>query len=373
MKIGVPCETKDMEARVGLTPKYVNKLVKQGHEVVIQKGLAKNAGIPDEDYVAAGATLADTMDEVYEQATMIVKFKDYIEGEYDVPIRNDHIIWTFFHLGENEADYKITKKMMDAGATGLAYEMIQLPDGTRPVMVPMSEVAGKLTTIIAANLLLLPNGGSGVCPASIVGSRKPKYVIIGGGHAGFAAAQIAEGFDADVTVFESFQSRRLFLRDNLPKSTILTYDVDEIRKMAEEADVLINAIYPYPGMPRPVIPKETISKMRKGSVVMDLAGTDIIETMRYTTITDPTYVVDGVIHYGVDNMPSMVFDTSMEAFLQITFPYVEAIANKGLKKALEDDPVLCKAMNFYDGKCVNKDVGETNDVPWVDFDPAMVK
>lgn len=373
MKIGVPKETKVKEARVGLTPKYVRKLVAQGHEVVIQKGLANLAGIPDNEYVDAGASVVETMNEVYEQSQMIIKFKDFIQGEYDVPMRDDHIIWCFFHLGENEPDHIITKKMMESRATGLAYEMIQNPDGSRPVMKPMSEIAGRLTTIIAANLCLLQNGGAGVCPSTITGSRKPKYVIIGGGHAGYAAAKVAEALDAQVTVFETFQDRMLYLRDNLPKSEILTYDVDDINERALDCDVLINAIYPYPGMPVPVIPKATVKRMKKGAVIMDLAGTNIIETMHYTTISDPSYIVDDVVHYCVDNMPAMTPATSMDAFLQVTYPYVEAIANKGLKKACEDSKAICSAMNFYQGQCVNKDVGITHDVPWVDFDPSMIK
>ena len=373
MIIGVPKETKDQESRVGLTPKYVKKLVDQGHSVVIQKNLAEVAGISDDEYIAAGASVVETMNEVYDAAQMIVKFKDYIEGEYDVPIRKDHIIWCFFHLGENEPDFKITKKMVEAKAAGLAYEMLQTPDGTRPIMVPMSEIAGRMTTITAATLCTLPNGGHGICPTAITGSRRPKYVIIGGGHAGYAAAQIAERFDADVTVFEAFQSRRLFLRDNLPKSEILTYDVDEINKYALDCDVLINALYPYPGMVVPVIPRETVKKMRKGTVIMDMAGTNIIETIHYTTISDPYYIDEGVVHYCVDNIPALVPETSMEACMQITYPFIEAIANKGLKKACEENYEMRKAINFYNGQIVNKDVGETHDMPWVEFDPAMIK
>ena len=373
MIIGIPKEMKDKESRVGLTPKYVEKLVNQGHKVVIQKGLATLAGIPDSDYIKSGASVAETMNDVYDSAQMIVKFKDYTDGEYDVPIRSDHIIWCCFHLGENEPDHKITKKMISAKATGIAYEMLQNPDGSRPIMKPMSEIAGRLTTIIAANLCLLPNGGCGVSPASITGSRRPKYVIIGGGHAGYAAAQIAEAFDAQVTVFESFQDRMLYLRDNLKKSEILAYDVDAINKRAEDCDVLINAIYPYPGMPVPVVTRATVRKMRKGSVIMDLAGTNIIETMHYTTISEPTYIDEGVVHYGVDNMPAMVPETSMEAYLHITYPFIEAVANKGLKKACEDSTVLSKAMNFYDGVIVSKDVGVTHNLPWVEFSPDMIK
>ncbi len=373
MIIGIPKEMKDQEARVGLTPEYVRRLVDQGHPVVIQKGLANLAGIKDEEYIAAGASVAETMNNVYDEAQMIVKFKDYTDGEYDVPIRKDHIIWCCFHLGENEPDYTITKKMIDARATGLAYEMLQTSDGSRPIMVPMSEIAGRLTTIIAANLCLLPNGGSGICPAAITGSTRPKYVVIGGGHAGYAAAKIAEAFDAQVTVFEAFQNRRLYLRDNLPKSEILSYDVLTINERALDCDVLINAIYPYPGMPIPVVPRSTVRKMKKGSLIMDLAGTNIIETMHYTTISNPTFVEEGVLHYGVDNIPSMVCRTSMEAYMQITYPFIEAIANKGLKKACEESDVLSKAMNFYDGQIVNRDVGMTHDLPWVDFDSSIIK
>lgn len=372
MIIGIPKETKDKESRVGLTPKYVKKLIDQGHRVVIQKGLAGLAGIPDEDYIDAGASVVETMNDVYDEAQMIVKFKDYMDGEYDVPIRKDHIIWCCFHLGENEPDHKITKKMIESKATGLAYEMLQNSDGSRPIMKPMSEVAGRLTTIIAANLCLLQNGGAGVCPAAITGSRRPKYVIIGGGHAGYAAAQIAEAFDAQVTVFEAFQDRRLYLRDNLKKSEILSYDVDEINAYALTCDILINAIYPYPGMPVPVVPRSTVKNMKKGAVIMDLAGTNIIETMHYTTISDPTYIEEGVVHYGVDNMPAMVPETSMDAYMQITYPLIEAVANKGLKKACEDSPVISAAMNFYDGKIVNKDVGITHNMPWVEFSPEMI-
>lgn len=373
MIIGIPKETKDQEARVGLTPKYVKRLVDQGHGVVIQKGLANLAGISDDEYIAAGASVVETMNDVYDAAQMIVKFKDYMDGEYDVPIRKDHIIWCFFHLGENEPDFTITNKMVEAKATGFAYEMLQTPDGIRSIMVPMSEIAGRLTAIIAATLCLLPNGGAGVCPTTITGSKRPKYVIIGGGHAGYAAAKVAEGFDADITVFEAFQNRRLYLRDNLPTAEILTYDVETINEYALNCDVLINAIYPYPGMPVPVVPRETVKKMHDGAVIMDLAGTNIIETMRYTTISEPTYIEEGVVHYGVDNMPSMVCKTSMDAYMQITYPFIEAVANKGLKKACEDHYELRKAINFYDGQIVNRDVGVTHDMPWIEFDPEIIK
>lgn len=368
MIIGIPKETKDMETRVGLTPRYARMLVEQGHEVIIQKGLAAAAGVDDNEYVRIGASVADSMDDIYEKCDMVVKFKDYIEGEYEVPMREGQIIFCFFHLGENEKDDVITRKLLQAKATGIAYELFRLPDGSRPVMKAMSEIAGRLATIIAANLCLKVSGGSGVCPAGITGVKRPKYVVLGGGNAGFAAARIAEGLDAEVILFETLYDRMQYLRPLLGKAQLVTFDADLLKKEIRDCDVLINTIYPYPGMEVPVVSREMVKTMKKGSVVIDIVGTGIIETCRYTTISEPTYVEEGVIHYGVDNMPALVPATSCEAFCQAIYPFVAAVANKGLKKACEDDPVLRSGVCFYDGNIVHPDVADTHAMPCKPFD-----
>ncbi|NLD45674.1 MAG: alanine dehydrogenase [Clostridiaceae bacterium] len=373
MIIGVPKEIKDLETRVGLTPRYVKLLTEQGYKVLIQKGLAAAADVADEEYIKAGADIVETANDVYNGSEMVIKFKDYIEGEYDAPMKEGQIIFCFFHLGENEPDFTITNKMIMSKATGISYELLQQDDGSRPVMKPMSEIAGRLTAIVAAQLCQKPFGGSGVCPAAITGVKKPKYIILGGGNAGFAAAQVVEALGAEVTVFEMLYDRLQYLRPLLSKSQLVIFDKNILEEMVQDCDVLINTIYPYPGMEIPVVSRDMVKTMKKGSVIIDIVGTGIIETSRYTTISDPTYIEEGVVHYGVDNMPALVPATSSEAFCQTIYPFVSAVANKGLKKACEEDKVLCRGMSFYDGHIVHKDIAQTHDMPYKPFDTNIIK
>jgi alanine dehydrogenase len=371
MIIGVPKEVKDNESRVGLTPKWVRKLTMQGHEVLIQKGLGELAGIEDADYVQWGAEIVPTADDIYIRSGLVVKLKDYMPEERELPFQEGQVIACFFHLGENEPDQPMLDKLLASKITGVSFELIQNVDGTRPIIKPMSEIAGRLSVLLGCQYCQLPYG-KGVSLASITGVEKPKIVILGGGNCGLAAADIAEGLHARTIVFESSYPRLEYLRGALKETELLLWDREECGKQIMDADLLINAIYPYPGMETPLITTEMVASMRKGSVMVDLTGCGIIETMRYTTIAEPAYIEEGVVHICVDNLPALVPATSCEVFAQSIFPYIEAIANKGIKEACRQNAALARSMSFINGVIVHKDIAETHNMPYVPFGLEML-
>lgn len=371
MIIGIPKEAKDNETRIGLTPKWVGKLVRKGHTVYIQKGLAKPAGINDEEYIAQGALIVPTVEDIYLSSEMVIKLKDYMPSELTLPFQKGQIIICFFHLGEVEQDFPFVNKLIESKVTAVSLELIQTANGSRPVIKPMSEIAGRIAVLVACQYSMLPFGGSGISLAGIRGISKPKIVILGGGTCGLAAAETAEGLQTRVVIFESIYERLEYLGNTLKKSEILVWDEDSCIKELLDCDVLINSIYPLPGMKYPLISRDMVSKMKKGSLIIDLVGCNIIETSKYTTISEPTYIKEGVIHIGIDNMPALVPKTSCELFSQSIFPYVEAIANKGIIKACEDNQELTRAISFVNGHLVHKDIADTHNMPYIKYTPSL--
>ncbi len=371
MIIGIPKEKKDHESRVGLTPKWVGKLVTSGHQVYIQKGLAEIAGIGDDQYEAKGAVVLPTVEDVYLKSEMIIKLKDYLPSERDLPFQPGQIIVCFFHLGEVEPDQPIVNKLIESKTTAVSLELIQTPDGGRPIIKPMSEIAGRIAMLTACQYSMLPAGGNGISLASISGIHQPKIIILGGGTCGLAAAEVSEGIRASTLVFESQYSRIEYLRTILKHSEILLWDSTECERQIQDCDVLINTIYPHPGMQFPLITRKMVQTMKKGSLLLDLVGCGIIETSRYTTISEPSYVEEGVIHIGIDNLPALVPLTSCEVFAQSIFQYIEAIANKGIKKACDESRELSGAISFVNGKLVHKDIADTHGMPYEPFSLTM--
>ncbi|MCQ4636292.1 alanine dehydrogenase [Anaerovorax odorimutans] len=372
MIIGIPKEKKDQEARVGLTPKWVKKLTGQGHTVYIEKGLALLAGIGDQEYIDAGAEILPTTQDIYLKSDMIVKLKDYMPSERDLPFKEGQIIVCFFHLGEVEPDQPMLDKLLASKVTGVSLELIRTDTGARPIIMPMSEIAGRVAVMCACHHCMLSAGGAGISLAAISGTRKPKILILGGGTCGYAAADVALGLHADVTVFESQYSRINQLQGLIPEAHLLLWSSDECAERLKDCDVLINTIYPYPGMEYPLVTREMVRTMKKNSLIVDLVGCDIIETVKYTTITDPTYVEEGVVHFGIDNLPALVPQTSSELFASSIYPYVEAIANKGIKKACEDSKELFRSMSFVGGTLVHKDIADTHNMDYTPFDTEML-
>ena len=372
MIIGIPKEKKDQEARVGLTPKWVKKLTMQGHTVYIEKGLAHLAGIADQQYLDAGAEILPTTEEVYLKSDMIVKLKDYMPSERNLPFKEGQIIVCFFHLGEVEPDQPMVDKLLESKVTGVSLELIQTDTGARPIIMPMSEIAGRVAVMCACQHCMLSDGGAGISLAAISGTQKPKVIILGGGTCGSAAADVVLGLHADVTIFESQYSRINQLKDLMPQANLLLWNTDECAELIKDCDVLINTIYPYPGMEYPLITREMVKTMKKKSLIVDLVGCDIIETVKYTTISDPTYVEEGVVHFGIDNLPALVPKTSSDLFASSIYPYVEAIANKGIKQACLDSKELSRSMSFVGGVLVHKDIADPHNMDYTPFDAEVL-
>ena len=373
MKIGIPVEKKVRETRVGMLPTYLKKLVDQGHEVNIQKGLAVPAGISDSEYEKFGAKVVDSAEELYSTCDFIVKFKDFTKEEYGLPFKEGQIIFTAFHLGEGEKFTEYTKAILNGKITGIAVEQILKSDGTRACTDPMGEVAGRMAPILGAQYAQRQYGGRGVSMSPITGLPKPKYLILGGGHAGLSAAQVAKGFGAEVTVFEKRYERLEFLRNVIPECELQFWDKEVFAEAMKHCDVLINCIYAVPGMEIPFVTRNMVKGMKKGAVIIDLEGCGLIETSRYTTIDEPTYIEEGVVHFCVDNIPAMVPDSANGTWIKSTFPYVQAIANKGITKALEDDPGLKEGVIVADGHIVNKDVSDSQEMEYTPLTADMLK
>ena len=368
MIIGIPKELKDKETRVGLIPKWVFRLTEQGHTVYIQKGLAEPAGIADVEYINVGAKVLETMEDVYNACEMIVKFKDLMPGDLEMPFRKGQMLFTAFHMAEGTAKPEQVKRLLEAGITGVSYEVTRYPDGSRALTRPMGEIAGRMAPILGTQYIQRQYGGSGVSVVPITGVKRARIVILGGGHAGLSAAQVAEGLGAEVVVFEKSIARLEYLR-NILHHTDLRY-MDKISFAAEvaRADILINCIYSYPGLEVPIVTREMVRTMRKGSVIVDLEGEGIIETAKYTTISDPYFIEEGIVHVGVTNIPAMVPDAANETFSRYIFPIVEDTANYGLKEACKRNPVLRSGVIMVNGKITQKEVADSQGVPYTPLD-----
>ena len=354
MHIGVPAEIKNNEFRVAITPAGVDAFVKRGHQVSVQAGAGKGAGYTDEAYRAAGAQIVDDAATAW-AAEMVLKVKEPIASEYGF-LRPDLTLFTYLHLA---ADRPLTDALLASGTTAIAYETVQLPDRSLPLLTPMSEVAGRLAPLVGANHMLAANGGVGVLMAGVPGTRRAKVVVIGGGVAGEQAAVAAAGMGADVTVFD-VSLPRLRQLDALYDGRIRTLASSpyEVAAQLKDADLVVGAVL-IPGAAAPkVVSDEMVKTMKPGSVLVDIAIDQggCFEGSHPTTHADPTFKVHNSIYYCVANMPGAVPGTSTPALTNATLPYALAIADKGWEKALADDAALALGLNTTAGKLKNAGV-----------------
>ena len=355
MNIGVPREVKNNENRVAVVPSGVETLTRAGHAVFVEAGAGLGTSLTDDAYLAAGATLLPTAREVWAAADIVCKVKEPQPEEYSY-IRPDHILFTYFHFA---ASRELSIAMQDTRAICLAYETVEAPDGTLPLLTPMSEIAGKMAMQEAAKYLEKPQGGRGILLGGIPGVPAAHVVILGGGVVGINAAKIAAGMGANVTIMDINLERLRYLDDVLP-ANVTTYFSNplHIREILPSADVVIGAVL-IKGARAPILVSQADLKLMKpGSVIVDVAVDQggCIETMHPTTHAVPVFTVDEVIHYGVANIPGAVPATSTYALTNATFPYLLALANKGVKKALRDDAGLAKGLNSADGQFFLREV-----------------
>lgn len=348
MIIGVPKEIKISENRVGITEAGVKQLVKEGNTVYIEKDAGLGSQITNEQYEKMGAKILDTKAEVYKKADMIMKVKEPLSDEYEL-LRENQILYTYLHLA---AEPKLTKVLCERKVKAIAYETIQLPDGSLPLLKPMSEVAGRMATQIGAFYLQKDHGGKGILLGGVTGVRPAKVTIIGGGVVGTNAAKMAMGLGANVTVLDLNTARLEYLDDIFQGRLMTLYsNTKNIEEAVRDCDLLIGGVL-ITGQKAPtLVSKELVSSMSKGSVVVDVAVDQggCIETCRPTSHQQPTYEVDGVIHYCVPNMPGVVPRTSTYALTNMTLKYGSMIAAMGVEDAVAKDAALLKGINVYNG------------------------
>ena len=362
MIVGIPKEIKNNENRVGMTPAGVNELVRRGHTVYVQKDAGANSGFPDEQYERVGAKILPTIADVYAVAEMIVKVKEPIEPEYSL-IRKGQLLFTYFHFA---SDRKLTEAMMASGATCLAYETVELKDHSLPLLIPMSEVAGRMATQEGARFLERPQGGKGKLMGGVPGVKPAKVLVIGGGVVGYAAACVAAGMGADVTIADLSLARLRYIDEVRPANIKTLYSSEfNIRAELPTTDLVIGAVL-IPGAKAPhLITRDMLGLMEKGSVLVDVAIDQggCFETSHPTTHSEPVYEVDGIVHYCVANIPGAVSATSTLALTNATLPYALKLADKGWEKACAEDEALCKGLNVVDGKIVYPAVAEAFGLP----------
>ena len=357
MIVGVPKEIKNNENRVALTPAGVLELLKNQHKVYIQKGAGINSGFLDIEFEEAGATILDTIEEVYSIAEMVVKVKEPIASEYPL-IKKDQLVFTYFHFASSEP---LTHAMINSKAICLAYETVEKSDRSLPLLVPMSEVAGRMAIQEGAKYLEKPQGGKGVLLGGVPGVPPGKVLILGGGIVGTQAAKMAAGLGARVVIMDVSLPRLRQLSDIMPANvtTILSNEYN-IKQAIKDADLIIGAVL-IPGAKAPhLISKDMLKLMKAGTVVVDVAVDQggCIETCKPTTHADPVYVIDDIVHYCVANMPGAVPYTSTLALTNATLPYVVQLANLGWKTACENNLELKKGLNIVSGNIVYKGVAD---------------
>ena len=370
MRIGVPKEIKNHEYRVGLIPSSVLELVHHGHEVVVQEGAGLGAGLSDADYIAAGATILATADEIFASADMIVKVKEP-QADERRKLRAGQILFTYLHLAPDEAQ---TRDLIDSGAVCIAYETVTAANGSLPLLTPMSEVAGRLAPQVGAHSLEKAQGGRGVLLGGVPGVPAAEVVILGGGVSGTHAATIAVGMGAQVTVVDRSADalKRLASQFGTSISTVFSTR-SAIEELVRRADLLIGTVL-VPGAAAPkLVTRDMLKTMKPGSVIVDVAIDQggCVETSHATTHADPTYVVDGVVHYCVANMPGAVARTSTFALNSVTLPFTLALADKGWRKALEQDPHLREGLNVCEGKLTCEPVAEAHGLPYTSAESVL--
>ncbi len=370
MIVGVPKEIKNNEFSVGLTPGSVREFVHHGHTVIVEKSAGVGSSFPDEQYAAVGAEIVETAAEVFERAEMIVKVKEPQAVEIEM-LRPGQILYTYLHLAP---DYEQTVGLIKSGAVCIAYETVELPNGQLPLLAPMSEVAGRMATIVGAQYLQKTLGGRGVLMGGVPGVLPANVVVLGAGVVGLNATYMAVGMGADITVMDVNMDRIRYIDDLWGNRVRTLYsNRHNIEEAVFQADLVIGAVL-LPGARTPwLVTKEMLPSMKPGSVVVDVSVDQggCIETTKPTTHADPTYFVDGVLHYGVANMPGAVPNTSTHALNNATLRYGLAIADKGWKQAVVDDAALAKGVNVLDGKVTYKPVADAHGLDYTPLEGLL--
>jgi alanine dehydrogenase len=365
MRIGVPKEIKTNENRIALVPAGAEALVAAGHTVMVERGGGEGSGFSDSMYTDVGATIGQDAATVWREADMIMKVKEPIESEWK-HMKKGQVIFTYFHFA---ADERLTRAHMDSGAICIAYETVELPSRELPLLTPMSEVAGRMAVQEGAKYLEKLYGGRGVLLGGVPGVAPAKVVILGGGIVGINAAKMAAGMGAKVVVLDISLERLRYLSDVMPANVQLIHsNRHNILEQIATADLVVGGVL-IPGAKAPkLVRRDDLKRMQQGSVIVDVAIDQggCVETIHATTHENPTYVVDGVIHYGVANMPGGVPRTSTLALTNATFPYALKLANKGWKQALRDSQPLLKGLNMIDGKVTYPGVAEAFGMEYCD-------
>ena len=362
MIIGVPKEIKNNENRVGMTPAGVKELVAHGHKVYVQHTAGLGSGFADEEYVAAGATILPTIEDVYSTAEMIIKVKEPIEPEYKL-VKKGQLLFTYFH---SACDRPLTDAMLASGATCIAYETVRDRQGTLPLLIPMSEVAGRMSIQEGARFLEKPQGGKGLLIGGVPGVKPAKVLILGAGVVGRNAALMAAGLGADVTITDISLPTLRHVAEVMPKNVKTLYSSrHNIEQELPSVDLVIGSVL-IPGAKAPhLVTRDMLKLMRPGTVMVDVAIDQggCFETSHPTTHSEPTYEVDGIVHYAVANIPGAVPFTSTLALTHATLPYALRLADKGWREACKADPGLAEGVNIVDGKITFKGVAEAFDLP----------
>lgn len=358
MNIGVPKEIKRDEYRVAILPVGVEELTRAGHRVLVERHAGLGSGLSDDEYAAHGATLVDTAEELFGQAQLIVKVKEPLEPEWPL-LGPQHVVFTYFHFA---ADRRLTETLLATGCTAVAYETLRDEQGRLPLLTPMSEVAGRMSIQEGAKYLEKPQMGRGILLGGVPGVAPANITILGGGVVGANAAKVAAGFGANIGLLDVNMDRLRYLDDVMPANVDCLYsDRHTIREQIQRADLVIGAVL-IPGAKTPrLIEEDDLKLMKPGSVIIDVAIDQggCVATSRPTTHSEPTYIVHGVVHYCVTNMPGAVGRTSTYALCNVTLPYVLAIANLGIERAARQLPAIARAVNMFDGQVTNQAVAET--------------
>ena len=363
MKIGIPKEIKNNENRVGMTPAGVAELVHHGHEVYVQHTAGEGSGFSDDEYVKVGAKILPTIEETYAVADMIVKVKEPIEPEYKL-VKKGQVLFTYFHFA---CDKPLTDAMIKSGAVCVAYETVQLPDRSLPLLIPMSEVAGRMATINGAYYLQKTKGGKGKLICGVPGVKPAKVLVLGGGVVGQAAARVAAGMGAQVIITDISLPLLRRLTAEMPANVVPVYsNKHNIKRELADVDIVIGSVL-IPGDKAPrLITRDMLKLMQPGTVLVDVAIDQggCFETSKPTTHSEPVYTVDGIVHYAVANIPGAVPNTSTIALTNATLRYALALADKGWKKACKDAPALFKGLNVVEGKVTYKAVADVFNLPY---------
>jgi len=357
MTIGVPKEIKEQEQRVALLPSAANQLIRQGHAVVVEEKAGLGSGYPDEDYLNAGAKIVDQAEEVFARADLIVKVKEPLKSEFRL-LRRGQTLFTYLHLAASKS---LTEALLKSGVTAIAYETIQINDRL-PLLEPMSEIAGRMSVVMGANFLAKYNGGSGVLLGGVPGVLPGHVVVVGGGTSGQNAARMATGLGADVTILDIDLDRLRYLDLAMGNTNTLYSNEANLQELMPDCDLLIGAVL-LPGAKAPkLVTRAMLRKLKPGSVLVDISIDQggCAETSRPTTHLDPVYVEEGVIHYCVANMPAAYARTATQALTNVTFRYIELLANFGLEGACKKQPALIGGINTRDGRLTCRAVAEAH-------------